>query len=197
MPIAIGVLLVGAAIVALGVLAEKAAGAVAGGASGGSSSSMGTTATGSSSSTGITATRSGAVPSGLSVPGISASDASAAINTATSKYNVPLDVFYGMFDNETSLGADVSTSSGGAVGPFQFVPSTAATYAYPLTNRPSLAQFQQQADSAAHLLSDLYNQLGHSWTNALAAYNAGPGNISAGLGYAARALAAGQQLVGG
>jgi soluble lytic murein transglycosylase-like protein len=130
-----------------------------------------------------------------SVPGISAADANQAIADAISQYNVPADVFYGMFSKETTLGANIATSSAGAVGPFQFEPATAGSYNYPLTNTPTLQDFQAQANAAAHYLSDLYHQTG-SWLHALAAYNAGPGNIPAGLGYAADALSLGQALVG-
>ena len=176
-----GVLIAGAAIVAMVLL---------GGAT--SKSAAATTATGSTGSTGAT----GPAPAGIKVPGISSTDAAAAIDAAAARYNVPRYVMYGMFDVETSLGAGMGTSSTGAMGPFQFEPGTAAGYGYPMTNTPSLAQFQQQADSAAHYLSDLFRQEGNSWTTALAAYNAGPGNTSAGMGYAARAIAAGQRLVG-
>lgn len=121
-------------------------------------------------------------------PGGISADKKAAIDSALNKYGVPSGVFYGMYEEETSLGSDVTSSSTGAVGPFQFEPGTASSYHYPLTNSPSPQEFQQQADAAAHLLSDLRHQTG-GWSTALAAYNAGPGNIGAGAGYARRALA--------
>src|ERR1039458_304440 len=93
--------------------------------------------------------------------GATPSQIDAAVNAAAAKYKVPQSVIWGMFDNEPSLGQNVTTSSTGAMGLFQFEPGTASTYGYPMTNSPTLAQVTQQANAAAHLLSDLYNQLGH------------------------------------
>jgi soluble lytic murein transglycosylase-like protein len=162
---------------------------------------LGAKASGSSAATDPTSTTTTSTGSGtaanvsVNVPGISGSDANQAIADAAARYNVPLDVFYGMFSKETNLGANIATSSAGAVGAFQFEPSTASSYAYPLTNTPNLQEFQAQAQGAAHYLADLYHQTG-SWLHALAAYNAGPGNIAAGMGYAADAISIGQTLVG-
>jgi soluble lytic murein transglycosylase-like protein len=178
---ALGFIFAGLLVVALVGLGAKASGSSA-------AAPAATTMTG-------TGSGKAANVSAVNVPGISASDANQAIADAIGQYNVPADVFYGMFSKETTLGANIATSSAGAVGPFQFEPSTAGSYGYPLTNTPTLQDFQAQANAAAHYLSDLYHQTG-SWLHALAAYNAGPGNISAGLGYAADAISLGQALVG-
>lgn len=88
------------------------------------------------------------------------------------KYHVPYWVMMGVYGKETAFGTNVRTSSAGAVGPYQFLPSTAAAYHYPLTNNPNKEQFRQQADAAAHYLSDLYKQY-HSWDAALRHYSGG------------------------
>lgn len=101
----------------------------------------------------------------------------------------------GMYGNETNFGflrnADQSIQSSptGAVGPFQFEPSTAQTYHYPLTSSPNLKEFQQQANAAGWLLHANYKQF-HNWRDALAAYNGGAGNVHGGAeqSYAAQAL---------
>ena len=115
-------------------------------------------------------------PTGTSGVGLPTGKAEA-IASAASKYNVPINILVGVYGQETSFGSDVTTSSAGAVGPFQFIPSTASSYAYPLTNTPTAAQFQQQADAAAHLLSDLYKRTG-SWDSALHSYSGGGYGLS-------------------
>lgn len=119
------------------------------------------------------------------------------IQTVLSKYpTVPLGAFLGLYDNETSLGNAVKTSGTGAMGLFQFEPATAARYGYPLTNKPTHAQALQQADAAAHYLSDLTAQFGGNTLPAFAAYNAGPNgiNLPAAKAYANRALSVGGQI---
>lgn len=97
------------------------------------------------------------------------------VNASASRYDVPPQVLWGVFGIETDFGRNLKTSSAGAIGAFQFIPSTANTYDYPLTNDPSLVEFQKQADAAAHYLRDLYKQLG-TWDRAVRGYNAGPDN---------------------
>lgn len=94
------------------------------------------------------------------------------IEQAAQKYGVPVQILTGVMGMETSFGQNISTSSGGAVGGFQFIPSTAASYGYPLTNTPDATQQAQQADSAAHYLSDLFRQTG-DWNRALEGYSGG------------------------
>src|SRR5436309_10326061 len=94
------------------------------------------------------------------------------VDNAAKKYGVPLWILRGVWGMETDFGRNVTTSSANAVGDFQFIPSTAKSYNYPLTNTPTPTQFQAQADSAAHYLSDLKKQHG-SWDAALRAYSGG------------------------
>lgn len=99
------------------------------------------------------------------------------IDNAATKYHVPTAILDGVFGMETDFGKDVTTSSAGAVGLMQFLPSTARSYGYPLTNNPNTVQAQQQFDAAAHYLSILYKQHG-SWDAALRAYSGGGYGLS-------------------
>lgn len=109
------------------------------------------------------------VPTGTSGVGIPTGNAYAIANAA-SKYGVPISILVGVFGIESDFGRNHATSSAGAEGPFQFLPSTAATYHYPLTDYPDAQQFQQQADSTAEYLSVLFKQTG-SWDQALQDYS--------------------------
>ena len=94
------------------------------------------------------------------------------LNNSATKYGVPLSILTGVVGMETNFGKNVTTSSAGAVGLMQFLPSTARQYNYPLTNTPTVQQAQQQFDAAAHYLSDLYRQYG-SWQAAIQHYSGG------------------------
>src|SRR5436309_1138391 len=91
------------------------------------------------------------------------------IDNAASIWNVPPAILSGVFGIETNAGKNDRTSSAGAMGLMQFLPSTAAQYGYPMTDNPNAAQAQQQFDAAAHYLSDLFKKT-HSWDAALHAY---------------------------
>lgn len=97
----------------------------------------------------------------------------AALVAAAKRWGVPQSILTGVFGMETNYGADVATSSTGAMGLMQFEPATAAAYGYPMTNSPSLGQAQQQFDAAAHYLANLYQQNGHNWDTALQHYSGG------------------------
>lgn len=122
-------------------------------------------------------------------------DQANAIAAAISVHNVPAQVFMGMYNVETGLGSGVRTSSAGAVGPFQFTGADKGTgVLYPMTNTPSLKEFQEQANAAAAYLRALYvgaPAAAHNWHFALQAYNAGPLGAQNGGGqsYADSALA--------
>lgn len=94
------------------------------------------------------------------------------IQESAEKYGIPYNILEGVWGMETDFGQNVQTSSAGAVGPFQFIPATAKSYNYPLTNNPTAAQYRQQSDAAAHYLSDLYKQKGN-WDDALHGYSGG------------------------
>jgi hypothetical protein len=97
----------------------------------------------------------------------------AAMQFAADKYHIPLWVLEGVYAIETSSGSNIATSSAGAQGAFQFIPSTARQYNYPLTNNVDNVTFGQQADAAAHYLSDLFHGHGGNWDAALHAYSGG------------------------
>lgn len=84
------------------------------------------------------------------------------------KYGIPLQALLGIYGTETAFGRNVTTSSAGAVGPFQFIPSTAAQYGYPQTNTPSLAQFAQQADAwGRYLVANNPSKSASGWAPAM------------------------------
>jgi soluble lytic murein transglycosylase-like protein len=99
------------------------------------------------------------------------------INNAATTYGVPDSILTGVFGMETNYGANVTTSSGGAVGLMQFLPSTARSYGYPLTNNPTPAQAQAQFNAAAKYLSTLYKQYGN-WQSAIQHYSGGGYGLS-------------------
>jgi Transglycosylase SLT domain len=91
---------------------------------------------------------------------------------SAAKYHIPFSVLWGVSGVETSHGTNISTSSAGAKGWFQFIAPTAQLYNYPYTNATDANTLHLQADAAAHYLSDLYHQHG-SWDAALKAYSGG------------------------
>jgi TP901 family phage tail tape measure protein len=91
-----------------------------------------------------------------------------AIEEAAKRYGVSPATLLGVYGTETSYGKNISTSSAGAMGAFQFIPSTAKEFGYPLTNKPNEFQFKEQAEAAAKYLGQLIKQTG-SVAGALAA----------------------------
>ncbi len=87
-----------------------------------------------------------------------------------SKYGLPAGILDRMWAAESGRGHSM-ISPKGALGHFQFMPPTAK--AYGLKDPFDLSQ---SADAAARYLRDLKNQFG-DWTDAVAAYNWGPGNL--------------------
>jgi hypothetical protein len=100
---------------------------------------------------------------------ISPADQAATIVGISVKYKIPLNALLGIYGQETTFGtASNMTSSAGAMGPFQFIPSTAAKYNYPLTNNPTLSQFQQQADAwGRYLVANNPSRSSSGWAPAM------------------------------
>lgn len=84
------------------------------------------------------------------------------IAEAARRNGIPADVLWGIYGKETSFGTDVSTSSAGAKGSFQFIEGTAHSYDYPYTNATDVATFSKQANAAGKYISDLVRQSGTS-----------------------------------
>jgi hypothetical protein len=92
-------------------------------------------------------------------------DQKAVISEAASKYGIDPKILWGLYGTETSFGKNVSRSSAGAVGPFQFLPSTAQSMGV----NPN--DFKSAAFGAARYLSQYK---GRGVGGMLSAYNAGP-----------------------
>lgn len=91
---------------------------------------------------------------------------------------VPPEIALGVAKTESGIsqwtpGGSVVTSSAGALGVFQLMPSTAAGLGVDPTDLNGNIQ------GGIAYLKQLYSQFGN-WGDALAAYNWGPGNVSSG-----------------
>lgn len=111
------------------------------------------------------------------------------ISQASSQYHVPQAVLIAIAIVESKFGQNEGPSSAGAVGFMQIEPATAQQLGVDPRND------QQAIFGAAKLL----NQYGYQKdpNRAIAAYNAGPGNVSAGAGYAANVQKLVKQLNSG
>jgi soluble lytic murein transglycosylase-like protein len=95
-------------------------------------------------------------------------------------YGIPPQVLAAVSWEETGFGANRGPSRAGALGLMQFEPDTARELGInPLNDR-----------QAVFGTAEYLTQLGyhHDPERALAAYNAGPGNVAAGVGYARAVL---------
>jgi soluble lytic murein transglycosylase-like protein len=94
-----------------------------------------------------------------------------AINDAA---GLPSGLLYWLAYAESRYRADIisgaTKSPAGAIGMFQFLPSTAAQYRFNPT------EWQASAHGAAQYMKDLYKRFG-DWRLAIASYNDGPGNV--------------------
>lgn len=87
------------------------------------------------------------------------------VREAAQRYGINPATLWGVYGAETNFGRDLSTSSAGAVGPFQFLPSTARSMGV----NPN--DFRSAAFGAARYLSQYKNR---GLAGMLSAYNAGP-----------------------
>ena len=97
-----------------------------------------------------------------------------AINTAQNKYGIPGNILAKLLNAESAFRPDIISgakrSSTGATGIAQFMPATANDYGINPTDPIA------SIDAAGRYLSDLNAKFG-DWTQAVAAYNWGQGNV--------------------
>lgn len=96
-----------------------------------------------------------------------------AARSAAAKYGIPEPIFLRQINQESGWNPN-ARSSAGAMGLLQLMPGTARGLGVTNPFDPV-----ENIDAGARYLRDQYNHFG-SWRLALAAYNAGPGNVSSG-----------------
>lgn len=92
-----------------------------------------------------------------------------AFKDAEVKYGLPSDLLNRMAYQESRYNAS-AVSPAGAVGLMQFMPATAAQFGIDPSNPFA------SIDAAGQYMAQLYNRF-KDWKLAIAAYNAGPGNV--------------------
>jgi hypothetical protein len=99
---------------------------------------------------------------------------------------LPLAIVEAQNYAETGYGSNEGPSSAGAEGPWQFEPQTWAQGGY----SGSITSWADSTKAYISFMNSLLKSENGNVENALAAYNAGPGNIQAGMGYAQGIIAA-------
>lgn len=93
-------------------------------------------------------------------------------DAASSKYGIPAGLLLRQAEIESGLDPK-ARSSAGAVGIMQIIPKW-----HPTLGEAGALDPAHAIPYAAKILRGWYDQFGGSWTYALAAYNAGPGNVN-------------------
>lgn len=93
-----------------------------------------------------------------------------AINAAAAKYGISPSLLTAVATQESGLNQS-SVSTAGAIGVMQLMPGTAARYG------ANPYDLNANIDAGAHYLSDMLARYNGDVSLALAAYNAGPGNV--------------------
>ncbi len=104
--------------------------------------------------------------------GLGAVDVGGLLDQAAARYGISSSLVRAVAGAESGLNPG-AVSSKGAQGVMQLMPATAAQYGVTDPFDPG-----QNIDAGAHLLSDLLRRYNGDVSLALAAYNAGPGNVS-------------------
>jgi hypothetical protein len=112
------------------------------------------------------------------------------LNQMSTATGIPYAVEAAQANDESGF-SPTAVSSAGAEGWLQFLPSTYNSYASAAGVQPG-TEFnpQDEADVYDAFMSSLLKEEGGNLRDALAAYNAGPGNLAAGYGYADSILSA-------
>lgn len=114
------------------------------------------------------------------------------LNEAAKGTGLPLSVVQAQ--NYTESGYQTGeTSSAGAEGPWQFLVSTFESLGF---NVSGINDWSVSTQAYIKYMNELLQQEHGNVRNALAAYNAGPGNLSAGYGYADHILSLAGQSSG-
>jgi hypothetical protein len=124
-------------------------------------------------------------PASAAVPSYVPAQYQGWVLSASANTGLPVTVVSAQIDDESGFDPD-AVSGAGAEGIAQFEPATWAS------NAPKgSSEFNVSASLTAYsnLMSSLLKQYGGNVRDALAAYNAGPGDLSAGYGYADAILA--------
>ena len=102
------------------------------------------------------------------------------ITSVANQFNVPPSIALAVAQKESGFN-QAAVGSSGEIGVMQLMPATAAG----LGVDPS--DLNQNVTGGVSLLASLYQQFGN-WSDALAAYNAGPTHLAAGQSYASSIL---------
>jgi Transglycosylase SLT domain len=102
------------------------------------------------------------------------------ITSVANQFGVPASIALGVAQKESGFNQN-AVGAAGEIGVFQLMPATASG----LGVNPS--DLNQNVTGGVSLLASLYQQFGN-WSDALAAYNAGPTHLAAGQSYASSIL---------
>lgn len=102
----------------------------------------------------------------------------------SAQYGIPPEIFRSQIGVESGWNSS-AIGKAGEIGLTQIMPSTAQQYGLNVNALRTNAEYQ--LGSGAYILSNLFQKFGN-WRDALAGYNAGPGNLKAGYPYADKVL---------